>query len=83
MTTREREQDDGAERRYKRTKLADSAQTIAETIPENPLPPSHVLLGKPPPISDSFMFRIQETDVGISEYIGQSIPKIDGIIKQR
>jgi hypothetical protein len=82
MTTREREQDDGAERGSKRTKLG-SAQTIAETNPENPLPPSHVLLGKPPPISDGFMFRIQETDVGISEYIGQNIPKIDGIIKQR
>ncbi|KAI0832348.1 tRNA pseudouridine synthase D [Trametes gibbosa] len=29
------------------------------------------------------MQRIMETDVGISEYIGHDVPKIEGIIKQR
>ena len=29
------------------------------------------------------MQQIMETDVGISEYIGFDVPKIEGIIKQR
>ncbi|KAI0701819.1 pseudouridine synthase [Cytidiella melzeri] len=29
------------------------------------------------------MFRIMESDVGISEYVGHDVPKIEGIIKQR
>jgi tRNA pseudouridine13 synthase len=52
---------------------------------KNPLPPSHRLLGisKLPETSDGSAFRISEVDVGISEYIGKDVPKIEGIIKQR
>lgn len=49
------------------------------------LPPSHVLLGtsKPEITPDGAMYRILETDVGISEYIARDVPRISGIIKQR
>jgi len=50
---------------------------------EDQLLPSHVLLDIPPVTSDGFVFRVQENSVGISEYVGRNIPKIDGIIKQR
>jgi tRNA pseudouridine13 synthase len=90
MTTRGREQDDsGPEPSSKRTKVADVVTNEESPVVEggveieNPLPPSHVLLGIPPATSDGFMFRIQERDVGISEYVGRNAPKIDGIIKQR
>ncbi|CDO71290.1 hypothetical protein BN946_scf184908.g47 [Trametes cinnabarina] len=53
--------------------------------PESMLPPSHALLNAPPPVygPDGSMQRIMETDVGISEYIGHDVPRIEGIIKQR
>ncbi|OSX60298.1 hypothetical protein POSPLADRAFT_1075036 [Postia placenta MAD-698-R-SB12] len=56
-----------------------------EQVEEPMLPPSHALLGAPPPVfsSDGTMQCIMETDVGISEYIGHDVPKIEGIIKQR
>jgi tRNA pseudouridine13 synthase len=60
----------------------DSANlTTNETI----LPPSHSLLGTPPPLQDEngAIIRLMETDVGISEYIAKDVPKISGIIKQR
>lgn len=49
------------------------------------LPPSHSLLGVRPPeySEDGSIQRIMETDVGISEYVGHDVPKIEGIIKQR
>ena len=49
------------------------------------LPPSHSLLGTPPPLQDEngAIIRLMETDVGISEYIAKDVPKISGIIKQR
>ena len=53
--------------------------------PESMLPPSHAMLNAPPPVygPDGAMQQIMETDVGISEYIGFDVPKIEGIIKQR
>ena len=53
--------------------------------PETLLPPSHALLNTKRPVygSDGSMQQIMETDVGISEYIGFDVPKIEGIIKQR
>ena len=52
---------------------------------ESMLPPSHTLLNAPPPVfgPDGAMQQIMEADVGISEYIGFDVPKIEGIIKQR
>lgn len=52
---------------------------------ESLLPPSHALLGAPSPVytPDGSMQKIMETDVGISEYVGHDIPRIQGIIKQR
>ena len=52
---------------------------------ESMLPPSHALLGAPPPLytTDGSMQRIMETDVGISQYIGSDVPQVSGIIKQR
>ena len=55
------------------------------TVPQNLIPPSHVLLETAPPAysEDGLLLRIMETDVGISEYIAKNTPKIGGIIKQR
>lgn len=52
---------------------------------ESILPPSHVLLGTSPPslAPDGSIYKILETDVGISEYIARDVPQISGIIKQR
>jgi tRNA pseudouridine13 synthase len=53
---------------------------------ENLLPPSRELLGLPPTPQippDGVMHRTSEPDVGISEYIGEGLPTIQGIIKQR
>jgi tRNA pseudouridine13 synthase len=76
-----------SERSSKRVKLIDPGANATgdDDVPQvvNPLPPSHALLGVPPPISDGLVFRIMETDVGISEYVGRDVPKIHGIIKQR
>ena len=47
------------------------------------LPPSHALLGTPPSFGEDGSLRIKETDVGISEYVGHDVPRIEGIIKQR
>ena len=49
------------------------------------LPPSHALLRAPRHMGShsGADLRIMETDVGISEYVGSDIPKIEGIIKQR
>jgi tRNA pseudouridine13 synthase len=51
----------------------------------NVLPPSHALLSAPSHSgsTEGSDLRILETDVGISEYVGHDIPKIEGIIKQR
>ena len=64
--------------------LADETGATAEG-PENLLPPSHSLLGLPPPACtpDGSMVCVMESDVGISEYVGHDVPKIEGIIKQR
>jgi len=64
----------------------DPSKTSDESVePEHILPPSHTFLGVPvPPVpSDGSAFKILETDVGISEYVGRGVSKIDGIIKQR
>ena len=52
---------------------------------ETILPPSHSLLGTAPPLQDDSgaIIRLTESDVGISEYIANNVPKIIGIIKQR
>lgn len=53
---------------------------------ENLLPPSRSLMGLPPAPElppDGFMHRTCEVDVGISQYIGNGISQINGIIKQR
>ena len=92
----EREQDEGdVERSAKRTRL-DEPQ--GEDIPsgksietnslgsenQSVLPPSHALLGVPlPAIHEGTGVTFMEADVGISEYIGRGVPKIEGIIKQR
>lgn len=91
-----REQDTGdAERYAKRTKLDEPQE---EGIPpeksvegnglgsknQSVLPPSHALLCVPlPVIQEGTGVTFMETDVGISEYIGCGVPKIEGIIKQR
>jgi tRNA pseudouridine13 synthase len=91
----EREQDDGDVERYsKRTRLEepqpadDPAEKPGETDQaaehEHILPPSHALLGIPlPVVHEDAPINFLETDVGISEYIGRGVPKIEGIIKQR
>jgi tRNA pseudouridine13 synthase len=78
--------------------LGDNVDATALTIGETPiegktnkpesagvLPPSHSLLSAPRDAvnSEGPELRVMETDVGISEYVGHDIPKIDGIIKQR
>lgn len=53
---------------------------------ESLLPPSRSLLGLPPVSKvppDGFMHRTCEVDVGISQYVGSGLPRIEGIIKQR
>lgn len=64
---------------------AENAEAITDEGPENLLPPSHALLGLPPPACtpDGSMVCVMESDVGISEYVGHDVPKIEGIIKQR
>ncbi|KAF7332007.1 TRUD domain-containing protein [Mycena kentingensis (nom. inval.)] len=80
---REQEEDDEAQPASKRPKLDDTVQDLA-TQSDNLLPPSHSLLGVPrPQIKDGGVVSLSERDVGISEYIGRGIPKIEGIIKQR
>nr|VWO95201.1 Orotidine 5'-phosphate decarboxylase (EC (OMP decarboxylase) (OMPDCase) (OMPdecase) (Uridine 5'-monophosphate synthase) (UMP synthase) [Ganoderma boninense] len=58
---------------------------VKEDEPETLLPRSHALLNTKQPAygPDGSMQQIMETDVGISEYIGFDVPKIEGIIKQR
>ncbi|KAJ4481683.1 pseudouridine synthase [Lentinula edodes] len=92
---REREHDDGdLERDSKRPKINDSQaaptdvddEAEIEIVEETPyiLPPSHSLLGVPPPtVIEGRAINFLETDVGISEYVGRGVSKIEGIIKQR
>jgi tRNA pseudouridine13 synthase len=97
-TTRERDDDDilGPLPKKSRTETivlseepqADSLEPAVqpeETPPTRILPPSHALLVAPrhADSSEGSDPRILETDVGISEYVGRDIPKIEGIIKQR
>ena len=91
LTVRGREQDDGDIERYSKRSRIDGPDAFAGKTPptggpclEHVLPPSHVLLGIPLPIQhDDAPMNFLETDVGISEYIGCGVPKIEGIIKQR
>lgn len=81
-----REDDNEQQRSPKRTKLevdiADPVKLEATKVPL--LPPSHALLGLPTPeVSSNGTRQILETDVGISEYTGQNVPSVVGIIKQR
>ncbi|KAF7301777.1 TRUD domain-containing protein [Mycena indigotica] len=73
----ERDQDEQAEPASKRPKLDGPAP--AQDI----FPPSHVLLGVPLPELTNGFLNFSERNVGISEYVGHGIPKIEGIIKQR
>jgi tRNA pseudouridine13 synthase len=53
---------------------------------ENLLPLSRSLMGLPPAPDlppDGFMHRTCEVDVGISQYLGNGLSEINGIIKQR
>lgn len=88
----EREQDDEDMERYAKRSRLDEPEPAGETLAktEDPvshqhvLPPSHALLGIPlPVISKDTAINFLESDVGISEYIGRGVPKIEGIIKQR
>jgi tRNA pseudouridine13 synthase len=62
-----------------------TAAVLSGTKEDSVLPPSHALLGAPRHAGSKSGdgLRIMETDVGISEYVGHDIPKIEGIIKQR
>lgn len=62
-----------------------SVPAASATDDEEVLPPSHALLRAPRHMGShkGSDLRIMETDVGISEYVGHDIPKIEGIIKQR
>ncbi|KAJ7781116.1 pseudouridine synthase [Mycena metata] len=73
----ERDQEDEPGPASKRAKIDDGADK------EHILPPSHSLLGIPLPVATNGPMNFVEADVGISEYIGQGISKIEGIIKQR
>lgn len=86
----EREQDDVDVERYsKRAKTEDSPSLpeeteVADDSPPHILPPSHALLGVPLPVAqEGAAMNFMETDVGISEYVGKGVSKIEGIIKQR
>jgi tRNA pseudouridine13 synthase len=91
LIVHEREQDDADIERYSKRSRIDGMDTLAPPPPKDPpgpsehiLPPSHALLGIPLPAQpgDAPM-NFLETDVGISEYIGRGVSKIEGIIKQR
>lgn len=78
LVFRERDQDEEPEPASKRAKI----DAISDS--EHILPPSHSLLGIPFPVAtDGGAMNFVEANVGISEYIGQGISKIEGIIKQR
>jgi hypothetical protein len=77
---------------------ADSAMIVDKTLSDEPsplskeynlenlLPLSRSLMGLPPAPElppDGFMHRTCEVDVGISQYIGDGLSEINGIIKQR
>jgi tRNA pseudouridine13 synthase len=92
LTVHEREQNDEDVERYSKRSRIDGADTSVGKTPPPPkdppsehiLPPSHALLGIPLPVQpDDAPMNFLETDVGISEYIGRGVPKIEGIIKQR
>jgi len=94
LVVHEREQDDGDVERYSKRSRIDGPDIskaggalLTETDdppPEHVLPPSHALLGLPLPVlRDDAPMNFMESDVGISEYIGHGVPKIEGIIKQR
>jgi hypothetical protein len=81
-----REEDENLEPSPKRTKLdTETTQEKAEATKVALLPPSHALLGlaKPDQPGPDGTRQILETDVGISEYVGKGVAKIEGIIKQR
>ncbi|KAJ3789478.1 pseudouridine synthase [Lentinula aff. detonsa] len=94
-TVRERENDDDdLERNLKRPKIdasaseaeAENNNNTPEPSTEKPhvLPPSHSLLGVPlPTAQEGHAINFLETNVGISEYVGRGVSKIEGIIKQR
>ncbi|EEB93753.1 hypothetical protein MPER_07552 [Moniliophthora perniciosa FA553] len=94
-SVREREHDDeDLQRDSKRQKINEQATetvTITEEslldeslAHEHVLPPSHALLGVPLPVAEQGRpLNFLESDVGISEYVGKGVSRIDGIIKQR
>ncbi|KAJ8086756.1 multisubstrate pseudouridine synthase 7 [Marasmius tenuissimus] len=98
-STREREHDDAElERDAKRPKIESETDTKTSTTevtvteesvlddeqPVHVLPPSHALLGTPLPVAEAGRpLNFMESDVGISEYVGKGVSKIEGIIKQR
>ena len=67
------------------TSGAQEAEISDISITETLLPPSRVLLGKPPSshAQESSLGHTLEYDVGISEYISKDLPPIHAIIKQR
>lgn len=59
-------------------------ESVLDEQPVHILPPSHALLGIPLPVAESGRpLNFLESDVGISEYVGKGVSKIEGIIKQR
>lgn len=94
-SVRERENDDpDFERDSKRPKIEanpgggeeEENPEQAEQVEEKPhiLPPSHSLLGIAlPAVEEGRAVNFLEGDVGISEYVGRGVSKIEGIIKQR
>ncbi|KAF8897636.1 pseudouridine synthase [Infundibulicybe gibba] len=86
LVVHEREQDDGDIERYSKRSRIDEDENQAKDASTDPhiLPPSHALLGIPLPVAqEGAAMNFMETDVGISEYIGKDVSKIEGIIKQR
>jgi tRNA pseudouridine13 synthase len=82
IVVHEREQTDVDIDRYsKRTKLDQSVQESVDD--DSVLPPSHNLLGVPPPKNENGRVQFLEQHVGISEYIGRGVSSIQGTIKQR
>lgn len=83
----EREQDEEDIERYAKKPKIDAPEpgvVQEDSAPDHILPPSHALLGVPLPVTEEGVaMTFLESNVGISEYVGRGIGKIEGIIKQR
>ena len=92
---RPREDDTAEDREVKRPKIEGEPLDVpmleaSTSTPEKPLydsdnllPPSRALLGLPTNEDETEVHNTVEVDVGISQYVGNDVPPIHGIIKQR